>query len=136
MIGSAEAASAITYLDDRIVWSWSTVFACLVGWSVHWLSLYNKAFHASKKIGTPPPGPWTYWTGDWPSTLKAFLIVSVGYFMLPEMGHVWPTFGRAIGVVAEDGTLLGLNMLSSFLWGVFGALFGDLAGKRLAKLME
>lgn len=130
------AAQAVTYVNDNIHWSWPTLAMLMAGWCVHWLTLYGKAFYASKEIGTPVPSVWLYWAGDWPSTIKAFIIVAAGYFMLPQIGHVWPTFGKAIGVVAEDGTQLGLNMLSSFLWGVFGAMFGDVAGKRLARLME
>lgn len=121
---------------DAIVWSWTTLIMCGVGWCVHWLALYDRAFRASKKIGTTPPPLFMYWYGDWPSTVKAALLVWAGYFLIPEIGHTWPSLGKAFGVVTEDGEFRGLSMLSAFLWGLFGAWFGDLAGKRLAKLME
>jgi hypothetical protein len=129
-------AQDITYITDTFMWSWSTLIMCAVGQIVHWLSAYGRSFSASKKMGTPPPSVWLYWSGDWPSTVTALITVFAGYFMIPEIGRVWPTIGGALGVVAEDGTLVGLNMLSAFLWGAFGSMIADYAGKRLTRLVE
>lgn len=128
------AKNAIVH--DELIWSLPTMIMCGVGWWVHWLSLYSRAFYASQKIGTRPPSVWLYWYGDWPATLKAALLVSAGYFLIPEIGLTWPSVGVYFGVVTESGEIRGLSLLSAFLWGVFGAMFGDIAGKRLAKLME
>lgn len=124
------------YLDDTFVWSWSTLIACGVGQAVHWLSSYDRARKASLRMGTAPPKLWAYWYADWPSTLALFLTVSIGYFFIPQIGVAFPQFGRAIGVIGEHGEMLGLNMLSAFLWGSFGAMISDYAGNRLQKLVE
>jgi hypothetical protein len=137
MVEATEAAThAIVYQPDAFVWSLSTLAMCAVGQMIHWLTSYHRARKASEKLGTFPPGIWLYWTGDWPVTVAALLTVFAGYFMLPEIGKLWPTIGQGLGVVAEDGTLVGLNMLSSFLWGHFGTVLADWAGKRLTKLVE
>lgn len=124
------------YIDDNFVWSWSTLIACITGQWVHWLSSYGRARRISKTMKTEMPGVWLYWSADWPTTLAAFLTVSVGYFFIPQIGLVYPKIGLALGVVAENGELLGLNMLSAFLWGVFGAMVADMFGRRMAKLVE
>lgn len=129
-------AQNIIYMADTFVWSWSTLTMCAMGQIVHWLTAFNRARLASQKMGTPAPGLWVYWIGDWPSTVTALITVFAGYFMIPEIGKVWPTIGHALGVVAEDGTLVGLSMLSAFLWGAFGSMVADFAGRRLTKLVE
>ncbi len=126
----------IRYLGDSFAWSISTLLMCMVGQVVHWLQSYGRARQVSHRLGTGVPNVWLYWTADWPTTLSAFLIVFSGYFMLPEMAASWPEVGRAIGLVTEDGTVQGLNMFTSFLWGLCGNLFADFAGRRLTRLVE
>lgn len=128
--------SSITYQIDAIVWSWPTLIMCFCGWCVHWLTLYGRARKASMKMQTPSPGLFYYWYADWPSTVAASIIVFAGYFMLPEIAKVWPLFGRGFGLVADDGTVRGLSMFSAFMWGAFGAMLSDYAGRRLTKMVE
>jgi hypothetical protein len=125
----------IRYLGDSFSWSWSTLLMCLTGQAVHWLMSYSRARKASKALNTPLPSLWLYWHADWPTTLASFLIVFAGYFMLPEIAQAWPDVGSALGMIGQDGTVLGVSMFTSFLWGMVGNIFADIAGRRLTKLV-
>lgn len=127
--------SQIRYLGDSFSWSISTFLMCMVGQVVHWLMSYGRSRKASKAVGTPMPGFWLYWTADWPTTMSSFLIVFAGYFMLPEIALHWPDVGRALGLVGPNGEVVGLSMFTSFLWGMAGNIFADIAGRRLTKLV-
>lgn len=126
----------MTYAPDEIIWSIPTLIMCAVGQAVHWLNLYIRARAASKVLNTAIPSVFMYWWADWPSTVRSCLIVFAGYFVIPEVGRTWPTVGAFFGIVAEDGMIRGLTPFSALLWGMFGAYFGDLAGKRLSKMLE
>lgn len=126
----------ITYIADNFVWSISTLVMCLVGQAVHWLFSYGRARTTSRTLGTPMPSVWLYWYADWPTTLAAFLMVFAGYFMLPEMAASWPDVGRAFGLVDNAGNPVGLNMFTSFLWGLAGNSFADIAGRRQTRMVE
>lgn len=128
--------SQIRYLGDSFVWSVSTLLMCLTGQAVHWLLSYGRARQTSRALGTPMPSVWLYWTADWPTTSAAFLMVFSGYFMLPEMAAAWPDVGRAFGLVDDAGQPVGLNMFTSFLWGLTGNMFADIAGRRQTRLVE
>lgn len=127
--------SQIRYLGDNFAWSISTLLMCFIGQWVHWLMSYGRARQASKAVGTPMPGLWLYWYADWPTTVASFLIVFCGYFMLPEIAMVWPDVGRALGMFDSQGNPVGLSMFTSFLWGMAGNIFADIAGRRLTKLV-
>jgi hypothetical protein len=131
----ASELSQIRYLGDSFAWSWSTLLMCMIGQTVHWLMSYGRARSASKSLGTPMPGFWLYWTGDWPTTVASFLIVFAGYFMLPEIAAAWPTVGQSLGMVDDSGHVQGISMFTSFLWGMAGNIFADVAGRRLTKLV-
>jgi hypothetical protein len=127
--------SQIRYLGDSFGWSISTLLMCLIGQAVHWLMSYGRTRRASIALKTPIPSVWLYWTGDWPTTVAAFLIVFCGYFMLPEIATTFPSFGKALGMYNDKGEPVGLSMLTSFLWGMAGNTFADFAGRRLTKLV-
>lgn len=126
----------IRYVADSFVWSISTLLMCLVGQVVHWLLSYGRACQVSKSLQTPAPPFWLYWYADWPTTVACFLIVFCGYFFLPEMAQSWPDVGRAIGLLDDKGQPVGLNMFASFLWGMGGNMFADIAGRRLTRMVE
>lgn len=127
--------SQIRYLGDSFGWSISTLLMCVIGQVVHWLMSYGRSRQTSRALKTPMPGFWLYWTGDWPTTVASFLIVFAGYFMLPEIATTFPSFGQALGMYNDEGEHVGLSMLTSFLWGMAGNTFADIAGRRLTKLV-
>jgi hypothetical protein len=130
------SVQAIHHAAESLVWSWITLIMCASGYLVHWLFSYNKAVQGSKALGTAIPGPFDYWRASWAVSWASFIAVFAGYVLIPELGATWPSVGKFFGVVAEDGTLVGLTNLSAFLWGIGGPFFADYAGKRMSTMLQ